>query len=68
MAHKLQLVRVLPFAEAGTVFSCVCPSDVVFHGLAAGEGAAFGFGAKAGVATSRDSDVAASAAGFCLPN
>ncbi len=44
MAHKLQLVRVLPFAEAGSVFSCVCPPVVEFHRLAVGEGAAFGFG------------------------
>ena len=65
MAHKLQLVRVLPFAEAGTDLSCVCLPDVVFHRLAHREGATFGIGTEAGA--SRHSDLAATATELCLP-
>ena len=67
MAHKLQLVRVLPFAEAGTDLSCVCLPDVVFHRLAHREGATFGAGTEADTDASRHSNFAATAAGFSLP-
>ena len=67
MAHKLQLVRVLPFAEAGTVFTRVCSPDVVFRRLALRERAAPRVGTEAGTNASRHSDLAATATELCLP-
>jgi len=67
MAHILQLVRVLPFAEAGTDFSCVYLPDVVFHRLAHREGATSGIGTEAGTNASGHSDLATAAAKFRFP-
>jgi hypothetical protein len=65
MTHKLQLVRVLPFAEAGTVFSCIFLHGGVFHGFAHGECAAFGVRRK--TSAGRHSNLAAAAARLYLP-
>jgi len=67
MAHILQLVRVLPFAEAGTVFSRIFLSDPMFHRLADCEGADFGFGTKTRTNARSHSDTPATSAQFCLP-